>query len=63
MFLAVYESRTIQFDNEKVTVTRTPIDYRVTGEDDEGVYHGEGDTVLAALADYAEWKMEQCTGE
>ncbi len=59
MFLRVYESRDVHFEEGTVSVTRTPIDYRVTGENDEGVYHGFGDTPLAAIADYNEWRVEQ----
>jgi hypothetical protein len=59
MFLAVYETRRVPFNDGAVYVTRTPIDYRVTGEDDEGVYHGEGDTPLAAIADYCRWERER----
>jgi len=59
MFLAVYETRRIPFNDGAVYVTRTPIDYRVTGEDDEGVYHGEGSTPLEAIAAYHQWSLEQ----
>jgi hypothetical protein len=54
MFLAVYESQEVYFpeSGETITVTRTPIDYRVTGENDEGVYKGCGSTPLEAIADY-----------
>ena len=53
MFLAVYESRTVHFPEGDVTVTRFPTDeYAATGENDEGVYKGFGDTPLAAIADY-----------
>ena len=56
MFLAVYETRRVPFDDGAVYVTRTPIDYHVTGENDEGVYHGFGDTPFAAIADYCRWE-------
>ncbi len=54
MFLAIYESREVYFpeSGETITVTRTPIDYRVTGENDEGVYKGIGLTPLEAIDDY-----------
>ena len=52
MFLAVYESRKVSFPEGDIWVTRTPIDYRVTGENDEGVYKGCGLTPLEAIADY-----------
>jgi hypothetical protein len=55
MFLAVYESRKWL----DVWVYRSPIDYRVTGDNDEGVYHGFGDTPLAAIADYNEWEKNR----
>lgn len=60
MFLAVYESRTWHFDDGDVTITRFPTDeYGCTGENDEGVYHGFGDTPLAAIADYNKWEANQ----
>jgi hypothetical protein len=63
MFLAVYETRKIPFNDGAVYVFRSPIGYWVSGEDngenDDGEYHGFGDTPLAAIADYAEWKAEQ----
>ncbi len=52
MFLAVYESRKVSFPEGDVWVYRSPIDYRVTGDNDEGIYKGFGDTPLAAIADY-----------
>ncbi len=53
MFLAVYESRKVSFPEGDVWVTRFPTnEYAVTGDDDEGVYKGFGDTPLAAIADY-----------
>ncbi len=59
MFLAVYETRRVQFDDGVVYVMRTPFDYQVSGENDEGEPHGFGDTPLAAIADYCEWKTER----
>jgi hypothetical protein len=53
MFLKVYESRKCSFPEGDVWVTRFPDDlYAVTGDNDEGVYKGFGDTPLAAIADY-----------
>ncbi len=55
MFLAVYETRCIQFSDGAVYITRFPTnEYGVTGEDDEGEYRGFGDTPMAAIADYVE---------
>jgi hypothetical protein len=52
MFLPMYETRRVPFDDGAVYVTRLPDGYYVTGENDEGEYHGFGDTPLAAIADY-----------
>ncbi len=53
MFLAVYESRDVHFPEGNVSVTRFPNGgYGCTGENDEGVYKGFGDTPLEAIADY-----------
>ncbi len=51
MFLAVYETRRVQFNDGVVYVTRTSTGYYVQGER-PGVYRGFGDTPLAAIADY-----------
>ena len=59
MFLAVYETRRVPFNDGAVYVARLPDGYYVTGEDDEGVYRGEGDTPLAAIADYCRWERER----
>ena len=59
MFLAVYETRRVPFDDGAVYVTRFPTkqdEYGCTGENDEGEYHGFGDTPLAAIADYCRWE-------
>ncbi len=52
MFLTMYESRTVHFPEGDVSVSRLPDGYYATGENDEGVYKGFGDTPLAAIADY-----------
>lgn len=52
MFLAVYETRRVPFNDGAVYVYRSPVEYCVTGEDGEGVYKGFGVTPLAAIADY-----------
>ncbi len=59
MFLAVYETRRVPFNDGAVYVTRTPVDYAVYGENDDGVCHGFGDTPMAAIADYCEWERER----
>ncbi len=54
MFLEVYETRRVPFNDGAVYVTRFPTnEYAVTGEDDDGRYRGFGDTPMAAIADYA----------
>ncbi len=56
-FLKTYESRKVTFPEGDVWVTLFPTgEYAVTGDDDEGVYKGFGDTVMAAIADYHEVK-------
>ena len=60
MFLKTYESRTIHFADGDITVTLFPTgEYAVTGENDEGVYKGFGNTVLAAIADYNATKEDE----
>ncbi len=59
MFLAVYETRRVSFDDGVVYVTRFPTnEYGVTGDNDEGIYRGFGDTPMAAIANYCEWEKE-----
>ncbi len=62
MFLKTYEHRDIYFpaSGETLSVTLFPTgEYAVTGENDEGVYKGFGDTVLAAIADYVATREDE----
>ncbi len=52
MFLAVYETRRVQFEDGVLFVERTPTGYRVTGKNDDHRPAGFGDTPMAAIADY-----------
>jgi hypothetical protein len=54
MILAVYESKVIHFAEGDVVVSRTPIGYIAQLEGDEEGPQGEGDTVMAAIADLNE---------
>ncbi len=62
MFLKPYESTDIYFpeNGETLSVTLFPTgEYAVTGENDEGVYKGFGDSVLSAIADYVATREDE----
>ncbi len=63
-FLQPYESVTVHFAEGDISVTLFPTgEYAATGENDEGVYKGFGDTLLAAIADYRDVVTAELEGD